>query len=840
MRYGLFFLLCLLMMSAEGQKAKLVIPVSHSAGVVAVKPSADGSIVITSGKDRLLKIWNGEGKLLRTIPTPHVVRKIFISPTGTHFFAVYGFYAQFLGSTEEGILYDMFGEPLYQVSSQDTISLSPLFSPNGATFSPGWRDDQRLVMDLSTSTTRTVSWAEANELFRPTGETYIGAFRILERRYENGQAVNDTVTPLPDRYSAGKLDDPQAVPDHLYQFNPALRHVGDHYYLGYGNGDLWYYHRAQGVWRNLAAGLEDYQDPMYNVGAIVVPVSWNLLLTSPDERWLVHSTPTGNRLFARQGDELRVIDLPASLRLDSTIRSGNYRNDFTYPISFSPDSRYLLFRTKYHQQAAVYDLSAQRIVGEFKNLDLAFNHAGDRDIPIHETPPIQFLPGHNQLLHGGIEGELTKSSPSGVYGGRQFCVQPPRYLAGARMRESAKTPTLEVLLRPELPEVGNTLHTFDLTNALLRGDSLTTVTDTAYVHERAPTIKQNEDAWGPYAATSSEDINYVYQERFANPGAYVDMGAGRVYLRDATGPFVFKPSSSVYDLKLTRSPNPELIVNHSEGPVERYDLGCLRDAYDALPEENGDSVLLSEPARGCLRQVSPIPARSYVHGSEADRRESLFSQDGWLYRTHWDHAAVDSVRAHDIDLLGAEFFLDGRYVYTWSEDRSLKIWGADHLNLLLTIIFLDDRNWVATTPAGLFDASGAAMNQLYFSLGTEIIDARQLEQRYYEPGLIPKTLGLAVGGVRRVLEMGEETLYPEIMASIEGDILNVQLKERAGGVGNTSVFLNGKEIITDARPEGQMEFTVPLTDYARYCYRDSYKTNTVAVVSHNAEGWLES
>ncbi|MEZ5039805.1 MAG: caspase family protein [Saprospiraceae bacterium] len=155
-----------------------------------------------------------------------------------------------------------------------------------------------------------------------------------------------------------------------------------------------------------------------------------------------------------------------------------------------------------------------------------------------------------------------------------------------------------------------------------------------------------------------------------------------------------------------------------------------------------------------------------------------------------------------------------------------------------TILLIGDNDWVVATPEGLFDATPKAMQALHYVYEMELIELEQLKERYYEPGLLDKILGIQPGEIRDVSQFSAVKLYPQIEASLAENQLNVKLKPRNGGIGKLSLFINGKEVQEDINPSRQTQLNIDLKTFAKYYF--SGKENTLSLRAYNQEGWLKS
>ncbi|MBX2873372.1 MAG: caspase family protein [Saprospiraceae bacterium] len=170
---------------------------------------------------------------------------------------------------------------------------------------------------------------------------------------------------------------------------------------------------------------------------------------------------------------------------------------------------------------------------------------------------------------------------------------------------------------------------------------------------------------------------------------------------------------------------------------------------------------------------------------------------------------------------------------------------------IATLVVVDSTDWVVTTPGGLFDASPGAMRQLHYVVFYddvyEVIELEQLKTRYYEPGLLQKLMGFSEDRIRPIADFDTVKLYPKIIdPKINKDQLTLKLKERNGGIGKVSIFINGKEVESEANllprsfegPRYDSTLTFDLMPFQNYLLRDS--SNTISIRVYNEEGWLKS
>ncbi|MBL7826925.1 MAG: caspase family protein, partial [Saprospiraceae bacterium] len=204
-------------------------------------------------------------------------------------------------------------------------------------------------------------------------------------------------------------------------------------------------------------------------------------------------------------------------------------------------------------------------------------------------------------------------------------------------------------------------------------------------------------------------------------------------------------------------------------------------------------------------------------------------------------AAPDQVRkldGHTSDITTLSFSPDNRWIISTSTDQTARIWSVETSKEVAKIVFFGESDWAITTPEGLFDATPGAMRAMYFVVENEPLELDQLKERYYEPGLLSKIMGTSDEPLRSVAKFEDLPLYPSVESSIRLDTLRVRLSERNGGIGKVSLFINGKEVLEDVNPNRHQSLEIPLERFKRFFRFDTL--NTVSIRAYNAAGWLKS
>jgi len=194
---------------------------------------------------------------------------------------------------------------------------------------------------------------------------------------------------------------------------------------------------------------------------------------------------------------------------------------------------------------------------------------------------------------------------------------------------------------------------------------------------------------------------------------------------------------------------------------------------------------------------------------------------------------------------------NSQFIFTSSYDNTTKIWNLKTGAQIATLINVGTEDWIITTPSGLFDASAGAMTLMHYVVfyegKYEVIELEQLKARYYEPGLLAKVTGFSKERIRPIENFDAVALYPAVEAQIRADSLSIELKERNGGIGKVSIFINGKEVVEEVNPLPRREnakrnssIRYDLKQHQNYLLQHPDSTNVISIRAYNEEGWLKS
>ena len=216
----------------------------------------------------------------------------------------------------------------------------------------------------------------------------------------------------------------------------------------------------------------------------------------------------------------------------------------------------------------------------------------------------------------------------------------------------------------------------------------------------------------------------------------------------------------------------------------------------------------------------------------------------------WDVISGDKLwtfAGHSAGVTSVAFSPDGQFILTGSSDQTVRLLDTKTGKELCKIINFQDNDWAVVDQSGRFDAAnGGNVEGLHWVVGRNQIALSQLKERYYDPGLLAKKLGLHPEPVREVASFKNPKLFPKVTVESvtpSGLVLKVTLVNQGGGIGKVSVSLNGKEIIADARPTSFHHDAETLNlnlDLTGNPFLNPGEENFIDIQAFNSEGYLSN
>ncbi|MCA0237702.1 MAG: caspase family protein [Bacteroidetes bacterium] len=781
-------LLLLLLATAAGLSAQtplLVVPTGHSGSIQSFMASADGKYFLTLGSDNLIKFWNEEGKEIRTIHTPDLkYQNLELSPDNSRILAR-GNYLE---------------NKIWILDAETGKEIATLEGHTQGVQHACWSPDGRMILTTSLDSTALV-WdaVKGSILQRFTGHT--GAVVSARFSHDSKQiaTISQDQTAVIWDIKSGKL---------VRLFEASGKIPSDLEFSADGK---------------VLATVTDWGDNGITLWSVkdAIPIKkldGYSIRFSPDGKWTC---------IFRRGDGY----LYSSDHLDGapvrTFRATPPPSDGPMIMEaqggyFTPDSKGLLLNAV-GGAPEIYDVETGKLKFALKGYALpvqcaSFTQQGEGIVVSSDNNLLLWNLSQSVLAKRilGMQGRIsnTRITPDG-----QKIISVTDNYYGA-VRDAATGQQIR-----ELSTVYGIYPLQWYRNVLA-------ISPDGQYYARGNT-------WGSYdgppflaiwKVASESRVDSMYGSFIAHDAAY---SPDNKYLAVAASEslilwnFETQKWDSLAQDFMNRYESVVFLDNHRLATSNNGKIDFWNIATKKLI--SSDSISVSSYGRG----IACSPDKKWFAATVSNSKIGLWRCDsGEVPRL------IHLFEGHDnyVDFL--DFSPDCRRLISASYDNTLRIWDIEKKVEIARIIHLNEQDWAVTTPSGLFDASPGAMELMYFIIGDEVIELEQLKERYYEPGLLSKVMGLASGELRNVEQFKNLALYPKIKAEVADNKLIIHLQAQNGGVGKLSLFVNGKEVEEDINPQRQTNLSIHLKTWEKYYRTDTL--NTIALRAYNAEGWLKS
>lgn len=790
------------------QKPVLVVPTGHSSGVRSASCSADGKYFLTLGGDDLIKLWNKEGKELKTLRLPNQrYSKVKLSPNNEFILATHS-------NADAWVLKTGSGELAFTLQGHTGYIECEDYSPDGRWIATGAQDSTAILWDAKDG--KPIRRLVGHQgIIRALAFSNDGKF-LATLSYDKTAKIWETATGK--LYRTIEMDVCHELGNEI-QFSPDGKLIST-LCLGYFNGQ-----EHITLWST-------------ETGAKIRALEGYSFRFSPDGKWVCLFKEAKAFVYASDnldGAPFRTFQAtypPLAGPMPTSILYG----------AFLPDSKGLLLNAWHIPE--VYEIETGRLKLALKGYS----------IPVEA---VSFSPDSKQCLVGSETDLLKLNFTEGGF--------IKRFTGQGKLTNARYSPDGRSIIA----------ITEDCTGTIFdadHGDPLFQLEQTPCTYPISPYARILEvspdsqyfvrgfglgNKEGPAmlgigqfsSAARIDSLLYPFKEygepaevAIAKDGQQIAVLAGARLL-------VWDMSTRQWDSIFT-------IEEGGLGPMAFYDKNLIAISQTstlAFWDTEQKQVLGKTDLMAVHLGKKDFNAFDWLDTNldGAQIGDVICSPNGkWLAAAFGDfidlwHYTPENLpkpvhifKGHDDQVTQIGFSADSRYLISCSWDNTVRIWEVEKQVEVARIIILSQNDWAITTPSGLFDASPGAMEMMYFLSGEEVIELEQLKERYYEPGLISKVLGLASGELRKVDQFQDLPLYPIISAQIQNGQLNIQLEERNGGIGKLSLLINGGEVPgpEDLNPLRKKTLSIDLKTF-----NQRYDTlNTIVIRAYNAQGWLKS
>jgi len=834
----IFFLAQIFFLPVYSQKPVLMLPEGHTGYIYSITYSPDGKTVLTASADKTAKRWDVKtGKLLNSYEDhPDMVEAAGYSPDGKFIYTACEDDSVRVWQSHTGeLLFSFYG-------------IYPVFSHDGKSIAVTNSDKNILILDV-----------QNGKLLR-TLKGHKDWVRSIRFSYDNMEIItaSDDNTAKIWNSQTGKL---------IFSLKGHTNRV----LLGEFSPDG----------KTIITGSEDNTAKIWDAqtGKLL-----NTLSDAVNKVVIASFSRDGSKILTATGDKtLKIWERNGNLL--STLAGHKYAIE---NASFSPDGKNIISADWAYTN--IWDSNEGRILKTLQGSHAAYSPDGSTFIN-QQSETMNVRDAHNFDLLSVMEGHSghlysTFFSPSG----RNFLTISQDNKA--RIWDSGKGKILNVLDNAGYDAIyspdGNTIATtsgnytiklWDAQNAKLK-DSLPGNTDFIwslnFSRDGKKLVSSSDDRTAKIWDVTSGELVYslVHEDQimdaiFSPDGKSILTGTGgtTVSLFDLNGKLIFcqtdinspiNSNSFSPDCRYIALGSEDNVASISEiitGEISKsFEKSSYHETYWVGYSPDGERIVtISEDGTTDLWDAESQKLLYALNRNSEDYCPAIFSPDGKTLITTsagkigsmWDTESGKLIQSFDLHNGTIEDI-------SWSDSLLVSVFNSKitfyslkNGKELLSVVAIDENDWIVSHPSGLFDASQGALDKMYYVQGDDIIELNQLKERYYEPGLWEKVMGSNKEPLRNVAGFEKISSAPAVNLSISNDVLDITLENRGGGIGKFQVFINGKEVLTGNTPESETKFrggaVLKSTFNLRgHPYLLPGKENEISVKAFNEENYLTS
>lgn len=154
------------------------------------------------------------------------------------------------------------------------------------------------------------------------------------------------------------------------------------------------------------------------------------------------------------------------------------------------------------------------------------------------------------------------------------------------------------------------------------------------------------------------------------------------------------------------------------------------------------------------------------------------------------------LKGHQAEINGLD--ISNNLMMTSDVDGVTKFWDLSTMEELFEHIQIGKNDWMVKTPDGYFDATDEAISNIHFVRGMEAIGADQLMEEFYVPGLVEDIFSSKRAGKKSMGSILDQDPPPILKLSglVQAETAKLYLKaeDMGGGISEVKLFHNGRRV----------------------------------------------
>lgn len=299
---------------------------------------------------------------------------------------------------------------------------------------------------------------------------------------------------------------------------------------------------------------------------------------------------------------------------------------------------------------------------------------------------------------------------------------------------------------------------------------------------------------------------------------YIDLDNASAYLAQFTPNDLYVLTANLPTGLVLREVDTKKVIREFIGHTETVSaMQLTRDGRKLLSASWDGSIRLWDVGTGLMENKytghSGAIYASIMTGSE----KNFYSAGADRIIRYWDIVSgkvIKTFSGHQSEVMSLALTADEKMLISHSVDGVTKFWDLTSGNEFFEHIHIGEKDWMAKSPEGYFNATEQARRYIHFVEGMKTYSADQFFEDFYRPDLLPKIFQSRGGDDGYKSMQGKLLKSPPphvkvalLPSSEKGKAeLYVRVQDNGAGVENFKLFHNGKSVLIDkkfALPKGK-------------------------------------
>lgn len=290
---------------------------------------------------------------------------------------------------------------------------------------------------------------------------------------------------------------------------------------------------------------------------------------------------------------------------------------------------------------------------------------------------------------------------------------------------------------------------------------------------------------------------------------YIDLDNASAYLTQFTPNDLYVVTANLPTGLAIREIDTKKVIREFIGHTETVSaVQLMRDGNKLLSASWDGSIRLWDVGTGLMERKFMAHQGAVYTSIMTANEKNFFSAGADRIIRYWDMTTgkvIKTFSGHQSEVMSLALTTDEKMLISHSVDGVTKFWDLASGKEFFEHIHIGEKDWMAKSPEGYFNATEQARQYIHFVDGMKTYSADQFFEEFYRPDLLPRIFQSRGGddGYKsmqgKLLKSPPPTVKVALLPSSEKGKaeLYVRVQDNGAGVEDVKIFHNGKSVLID-------------------------------------------